>query len=271
MELGARPAALGCAPGLHCLLPRHPGPACATPPLDLARLPYVASDPVRAPRSHACRVSRHIAPTSPWQPRLLPLQNRLLGHDSTSPCPQIALPSSPLSFSPLARNCAVVTPLPASAAALLPPWPALLLFPQLRRRRAVACLCWSSPAPLCCSSPRPPQPVAVGGRRRRRCRAVVAVVAPWTAVAVACSPTAGLCVINLVVVLCASRRRLPSLVCHLRRRSSPSARAATSTRVIVAILTAASACSSPAHCAAALLCFHVAAAARQSPPSSPCD
>ncbi|KAF0889186.1 hypothetical protein E2562_022448 [Oryza meyeriana var. granulata] len=65
MELGARPAALGCVPVLHCLLPRHPGPACAAPPLDLARPPYAAPDQVCAPHSHACRVSRHITPTSP--------------------------------------------------------------------------------------------------------------------------------------------------------------------------------------------------------------
>ncbi|KAF0909794.1 hypothetical protein E2562_000115 [Oryza meyeriana var. granulata] len=71
MELGARPAALGCAPGLHCLLPRHPGPACATPPLDLARPLYAAADPVGAPRSHACRVSCPIAPTAATSMRVI--------------------------------------------------------------------------------------------------------------------------------------------------------------------------------------------------------
>ncbi|KAF0888896.1 hypothetical protein E2562_019403 [Oryza meyeriana var. granulata] len=65
MELGAWPAALGCALGLHCLLPCHPGPACVAPPLDLAHPPYAVPDPVRAPLSYACHVSRHIAPTSP--------------------------------------------------------------------------------------------------------------------------------------------------------------------------------------------------------------
>ncbi|KAF0888759.1 hypothetical protein E2562_017608 [Oryza meyeriana var. granulata] len=118
----------------------------------------------------------------------------------------------------------------------------------------------ASPLPLCCSSPRPPQPVVIGGHRRCRCQAIVTVVMLWTAIAVTCSLTASLCVINLVVVICTSRRRLPSLVCHRHCRPSPSARAAMSTRVIVIIFTTDSACSSPVHRVVALLCFHVAAA-----------